>query len=364
MKLQSSKEDILKGISIVQNAISTKTTLPILSNLLLETIDNKLKITGTDLDIGIITYVNVKIMDEGSITLPAKKFMDIIKELPESPVTISVRKNNMVNITCEKTQFKVMGIPRDDFPSLPQLKDEKRIEVKQGVLRDMLAMTSFAMSRDETRYVLNGVYMLFKKDRVRLVATDGRRLALIERPIKFEKGMDRNIIIPLKTVQELHRTLKDDGNLVISIGGNQAMFDLGESIIISRLIEGEFPNYEQVIPKEVKEKVVVDREKLLLATKRASILTSHESQGIKMDIDKGRMVISKQSPDIGEAREELDVEYKGSPFSIGFNPNYIIDALKNINQSSLGFELENPEKPGVIRIGDNYVYVVLPMQLA
>lgn len=363
MKIECDRETLLKGITAVQNAISTKSTLPILSNILLEAAKKGLTITGTDLDIGIITTVPVNVTTIGSITVPAKKFLDIIKELPNAPISISVRKNNMVHITCENAQFKIMGIPKDDYPKLPEFKDKDSVVLEQALIKTMLNMTSFAISRDETRYILNGVCITIKKNLIRMVATDGRRLALIERELEPPKAVDKKVIIPIKTVQELQRTLKEEGEVTISFSENQIMFNFGESVIISRLIEGEFPSYEQVIPKEMKDKVVVDREKLLLATRRASLLTSQDSQGVKMDVEKDRMVISKQSPDIGEAREELEVEYKGPQFSIGFNPNYIMDVLKNLDEQSIGFELENPEKPGVIRTKDKYVYVVLPMQL-
>ena len=364
MKIECDKDTLLKGVSTTQNAISTRSTLPILSNILLETDKEKLVITGTDLDIGIVVELQVKVMATGSITIPAKKFLDIIKELPDSRITLSVRKNNMMHIVCENSQFKIMGIPKDDFPKLPEFKDRPSLTLEQSLLKTMLNMTAFAISRDETRYILNGVYMLVKKNIIRMVATDGRRLALIERGIDLPKPMDKKVIIPVKTVQELQRNLKDVGKVDIFFGENQVMFDFDGLLVISRLIEGEFPNYEQVIPKESTGKVVVDRERLLLATRRASLLTSQDSQGIKLDIEKGKLVISKQSPDIGEAREELDVEYSGPNFSIGFNPSYIIDVLKNMEEQSIGLELETPEKPGVIRTKDKYVYVVLPMQLS
>jgi DNA polymerase-3 subunit beta len=270
----------------------------------------------------------------------------------------------MVHITCENSQFKIMGIPKDEFPKLPEFKDKDIIQLSQPLLKTMLNMTSFAMSRDETRYILNGVHLIIGKNLIKMVATDGRRLALIEREIDLPGHVDKKVIIPAKTVQELNRNLKEEGEVALSFGNNQIMFDLGDSIIISRLIEGEFPNYEQVIPKESKSKVTVDREKFFLAAKRASLLTSQDSQVIKLDIQKGKMVISKNSPDIGEAREELDIAYTGSPLSIGFNPYYIMDVLKNLEGEVVGFELHDPEKPGVIRVKDKYIYVVLPMQLS
>jgi len=363
MKLEGNKDVLLKGLSIVQNAVSVRSTLPILSNILLEAKKDTLVITGTDLDIGITTTVSAKITTSGSITVPAKKFLDIIKELPDSMVTIGVRKNNMVHITCENSQFKIMGIPKDDFPKLPEFKNKDSVALSQPLFKTMLNMTSFAISRDETRYILNGAYIVIKKNFIRIVATDGRRLALIEREIELPQNIDKKAILPVKTVQELQRNLKDEGDVSILFAGNQIMFSLGESIIISRLIEGEFPDYEQVIPKESKEKVVIDREKFLLATKRASLLASQDSQAIKIDFEKGKMIISKHSPDIGEAREEVDVDYNGSPISMGFNPAYLVDVLKNLNEQSIDFELQNAEKPGVIRTKDKYTYVVLPMQL-
>ncbi|MEA3305220.1 MAG: DNA polymerase III subunit beta, partial [Candidatus Omnitrophota bacterium] len=299
-----------------------------------------------------------------SITIPAKKFSDIIKELPEAMITISAKKNNMVHITCENSQFKIMGIPKDDFPKLPEFKDKDTIRLSQSMLKTMLNMTSFAMSRDETRYVLNGAYLVMAKNTIRVIATDGRRLALIEREIELPGHVDKKFIIPAKTVQELNRNLKEEGELSLSFGNNQIMLNLGGSIIISRLIEGEFPDYEQVIPKESKDKIIIDRDKFFLAAKRASLLTSQDSQAIKLDIGKDRMVISKNSPDIGEAKEELGITYTGSPFSIGFNPYYIMDVLKNLNGDMVDFELHDPEKPAVIRTKDKYIYVLLPMQLS
>ncbi len=364
MKIESDKETLLQGISTVQNAISTRSTLPILSNILLETKKEKLVITGTDLDIGIVTTIDVKVVTQGSITIPAKKLLDIIRELPDAPITITVKKNNVMHIVCDNSQFKIMGIPKDDFPKLPEFKEKDAVVLRQQMFRTMLTMTSFAISRDETRYILNGIYIVMRKNSIQMVATDGRRLALIKREIDLPKNCDIKAIVPIKTVHELHRNLQDDGELLIVFGENQAMFNLGESLIVSRLIEGEFPNYEQVIPKEGKNRIIVDREKFLLATKRASLLTSQDSQAVKLDVGKDKMIISKNSPDIGEAREEIDINYGGAPFSIGFNPTYLIDVLKNLREQSIGFELQNAEKPGVIRTGDEYVYVVLPMQLS
>ncbi|MGB2706287.1 MAG: DNA polymerase III subunit beta [Candidatus Omnitrophota bacterium] len=364
MKFKTDKNQIFKTIQKVQNAISSKNTLPILSNMLLEVQKNKLKITATDLDIGISSTMPVNPEVEGAITLPAKKLLDIIKELPDtSDISLSTKKNNMATIECGKIVFKIIGLPKDEFPQPPTFKNKDTITLPQSFLKNMISMTVFAVSRDETRYVLNGVLLIITNKTIKLVATDGRRLAVIEKKLPKETIIEKEVIVPTKTIQELSRLLEEEGEVKIAFDENQVLFDLGDTIIISRLIEGEFPNYEQVIPKEVKEKIVVDKNAFLAAAKRASILTNQDSIAIKLDISKGKIAVSKNTPYMGEVREEVGVSYKGKDLAVGFNPNYIIEVLKNIDAKEIGFELAESDRPGVIRLGSEYVYVVLPMQI-
>ena len=363
MKFDTTKEILIKGIQSVQNAINPKTTLPILSNILIEAGKENISLTATDLDMGIVSTLPIKPGVEGAITVPAKKFFDIIKELPEGGVSISVKKNNLVHIEGPSCSFKIMGLPKDEFPQLPDFKDKDSMTIQRARLKKMLNMTSFAISRDETRYVLNGVLLIIKPNYIRIVATDGRRLAMVEEKAQLPKTLERKVIIPAKTVNELTKLLGDEGEVKISFGNNQISFDMGPTKVVSRLIEGEFPNYEQVIPKEVKEKVGIGRPNFLSATKRAALFTNPDSLAVKLELVKDKMVLSKSAPYIGEAREELAVDYKGKDLAIGFNPDYLIDALKNINEETVNFEVSDAEKPGVIRIGNDYVYVVLPMQL-
>jgi DNA polymerase III subunit beta len=363
MKFNTTKDILLKGIQSTQNAINTKSSLPILSNILIEAENDNTILTATDLDIGITTTVPIKPSITGSVTIPAKKFFDIIKELPESEISIFVKKNNLVNIECDTCAFKIMGLPKDEFPQLPEFKDRDSIILPQKKLKQMLGMTSFAMSRDESRYVLNGVLFIIKSSCIRLVATDGRRLAVAEYKMQLPKAQERKVIAPTKTINELVRTLGDAGDVKISFGENQASFTIGSTRIISRLIEGEFPNYEAVVPKEAKEKMVVPKERFLSALKRVALFTNQESMAVKMDLTRDKLVLSKSTRDIGEVREELNVDYKGKDISIGFNPDYIIDVLKAIDSETVGFEVIDSEKPGVVRYGDDYVYVVLPMQI-
>jgi DNA polymerase-3 subunit beta len=364
MKFNTTKDTLVKGIQSVQTAINTKSSLPILANILIEATNDNLVLTTTDLDIGIVSTIPIKPNITGSITVPAKKFSDIIKEMPaEETISISVKKNNLVNIDCDKNSFKIMGLPKEEFPQLPEFKDKESVVIPQKKLKSMLRMTSFAISHDETRYVLNGVLFVIKPTHVRLVATDGRRLAMIEERMQLPKTLERKFIVPTKAIDEIDRILGDDGDVKIFFGDNQVFFDAGPTRLVSRLIEGEFPNYEQVIPKEAKEKMGVPRDKFLSAIKRVALFTNQESMAVKFDLQKDKLVLSKSAPYLGEARVEIDADYKGKEMSVGFNPDYIIDLLKELDQETVQFELTDPEKPGAVRVGGEYVYVVLPMQI-
>ena len=362
MKIKAEKEILLNGIQVVQNVITGKAALPILSNILLEAQQGSLRLTATDLDVGISCVIPVETTEIGAITVPAKRFSDIIKELPIENVDIVTKKNNQVNIYTEVCEFKIMGLAREEFPKLPEFKDKEVIKLDQATLKQMLVLTSFAVSFDETRYILNGILFKINKNNLTLVATDGKRLAIIERKLKHDTEKEINIIIPIKTIHELNRNLKDEGDISLILGSNQVLFDLGKVVIISRLIEGEFPDYRQVIPAASNFKMKINRAQFLLATKRGSLLSTPDYQAVKLEVFKNKLVISKSTPDVGESREEVAVEYQGKELSIGFNPNYLIDVLKNLSEENVEFELSDSEKPGVIRI-NGYIYIVLPMRL-
>ena len=364
MQFKTEKNEFLKTIQTVQNAISTKSTLPILTNILIETQKNTLKMTATDLDIGISSQMPITQETEGAITLPAKKLMDVIKELPDNAkITVTTKKNNTTTIECGKITFRIVGLPKDEFPNPPDFQNKDTVTMGQGFLKQMITLTLFAVSHDETRYILNGILFIIKQKTIRLVATDGRRLAVVEKELPKQTLVEKKIIIPTKTVQELSRLLNDEGDVIIAFDENQIMFNLGDTTVISRLIEGEFPNYEQVIPQEAKDKITIDKTALLAATKRASIFTNPDSLVVRMDVSKNKMLISKNTPYMGEVKEEMDVSYKGKNISIGFNPHYIMEVLKNIDTQEVGLEITDGEKPGVIRLGNEYTYVVLPMQI-
>jgi len=370
MKILVSKSEILHGIQTVQNIVSTKVNLPILANILIETTGNQLKLVSTDLDVGISCLVPVSVSEQGAVTLPSKKFSDIIRELPDGQISINAKKNNNIEIECLNCRFRLMGVSKDEFPSLPEFKDKEAIHIDQAQLREMLCLTAFAVSHEESRYILNGMLFELKDNELKLVATDGRRLAFIKQRLAKETKKDLRIIVPIKAVQELLRNLKDEGGVSVVVSENQVLFGLDGILIVSRVIEGDFPNYNQVVPKASEQKMKVNREEFLASIRRANLLSTPDSQAIKFEIfpakatsgKSGKLVISKSTPDIGESREEIPIQYQGKELIIGFNPHYLIDALKNLKQQEIDFEFTEADKPGVIRMKD-YVYLVLPMRI-
>jgi len=364
MKIVVESAALAKGIHAIQNIINTRSTLPILSNILMEATNDRITLSGTDLEIGITTTIPTQVHEAGATTIPAKRFGELIKELPAQPITITVKKNHMALIESGQGHFKLMGLPPEEFPKPPTITEQHPIQLSQQTLLTMLNLTAFAMSHDETRYILNGVYFVVRKGSLRLVATDGRRLAMIERQVASQNASsEHQVIIPTKTIHELHRLLGADEMMTMTFSGSQGRFDLGVTTVVSRTIDGEFPNYEQVIPPEAHEKIRLPREQLLLAIRRASLWTTQESQSIKFDVAKNTLIVSKQTPELGEAREAVEAEYHGQELSVGFNPTYLIDVLKNLPDEAIEVELPGPERPGVIRTKDQYVYIVLPMQL-
>jgi DNA polymerase-3 subunit beta len=362
MKFKVEKINLINAIQTVQNVITTKSALPILSHILIEAQAGTLKLTATDLDIGITCVIPVDIQEAGAITVSAKRFSDIVKEFPLEVISVTTKKNNQVIIDSDLCQFKIMGLIKEEFPKLPEFKDCKVIKIDQQVFKQMLSLTSFAVSLDETRYVLNGILFKINKNQLILVSTDGKRLAIAERKLTTESDAEISMIVPLKTIHELNRNLEETGELSLVVSSNQALFDLGSVGIVSRLIEGEFPDYKQVVPAVSDNKMKVARNQLLLAVKRAALLATPDYQAVKLEVFKNKLAISKSTPDVGEFHEELAVEYQGKELVIGFNPVYLMDILKNLNEEMINLELVDGEKPGVIRMS-GYVYIVLPMRL-
>ena len=364
MEFRVNRDQFLGAMALTSGVAAQRpNTLPILGNVLLELVGGELLLAGTDLELGISTKIDIEGAVEGSITVPGKKLHEILRELPVGMVEVTVGKNNAVNIKAGKAFFKIMGLPKDDFPKLPEGNPSNALEIEQGIFKECLSLTVFAISHDETRYVLNGIYIRIAKDRIRFVATDGRRLAFVEKklPREYEKLVE--MIIPTKATQELMRILDREGTMTFIPEKNQAIFMVGKTTLSTRLIEGHFPNYEQVIPKEERTVSQVRREELLQAVRRAALLTSPDSQLIKLDFLKDRVLISSRSPNLGEAREEVPAEVTGGEVAIGFNPVYLLDVLKNLDIDTVSLSLTEPDKPGLLKGKEDYLYVVMPMQL-
>ena len=362
MKIKTSKENLLIGIQRVQNIISSKITLPILSNILLETKKDSIRLMATDLDIGISCETPVEVLMEGGITIPAKRFLDIIREMPDGDIIVHVKKNNQIDIEGQNCRFKLIGIPKEEFPKFPEFPEKEKIEIEQKLLKEMLRLTSFAVSHEESRYVLNGILLEINGDIIRIVATDGRRLAKIEKKITQSIKKDYSVVIPLKAVLEINRNLKDDGNVSFIVGVNQVLFNIDGVLIVTRIIEGEYPNYNQVIPKQTANRIKLNSKEFLSSVKRANLLSTPDFQAVKLEVFVNKIVISKSTPDVGESREELIVEYQGGEMVVGFNPQFLIDFLKNIDQEMIDLELAGSDKPAVMRLGD-YLYLALPMRI-
>ena len=362
MIFKTSQENLLAGVQIVQNIVSSKSPLPILSNILLEVKGTKLRLNTTDLDIGISCEIPVDIIEEGAITIPAKRFGDIVRELPSGDITISVKKNNQVDIEGRQCRFKLGGLPRDEFPKFPEFKDKEAIQIEQSTLKEMLRLTSFAVSHEESRYVLNGILIEISDNVIRIVATDGRRLAKVEKKLPAAIKKEVTVIIPIKAVQEISRNLRDEGTLSLIVGANQVLFDINDVLIATRIIEGEFPNYNQVIPKPAKNRITMNTQDVLSSIRRANLLSTPDFQAVKFEIFTNKLVISKSTPDVGESREVIPVEYDGEEIMVGFNPQLLIDFLKNINDEQVHMEILGTDKPAVMRLQD-YLYLVLPMRI-
>jgi DNA polymerase-3 subunit beta len=367
MKISITKDQIISGLQAVQNVVSTRTTLPILSNVLLRAEGDAVELTATDLDVTVVCKVEAKVTKPGATTLPVKKLFGIVREL-NGEIEIEVDEKNVASLRSGSSFFKIHGLGADEFPPLPQFKDEKKVVLPQENIRGMIKKTSFAVSTDESRYVLNGIFVSLKDGKMTLVATDGRRLALVDEEVEISEKTAGEFIVPAKAINELNRLLQEKGEVEIKFGENQASFALKQekdfsTVIITKLIEGNYPNYRQVIPGETKERIALGREELVQALRRAEIMTSEKANSVKLNFGKNQLTITANSPEIGEARETIAINYKGKEIAIAFNPRYLIDPLNALANDEVFIELIDELSPGVLKINGPFLYVVMPMRL-
>jgi DNA polymerase III subunit beta len=364
MKFTVSKEKLLAGLQSVQNVVSTRTTLPILSNVMLQAEEGLLRLTTTDLDVGVRDTVEAQVDKPGATTLPARRLFSIVRELPATDVHVEVDSKNVASIRSGTSFFKILGLPQDEFPALPTFEGAKTFTIPQRDLKDGLRKTSYAISVDETRYVLNGILFSFKDNKLTMVATDGRRLALVDLELEFPRSQEVEIIVPTKAVTELQRLGNDEGDLRVSVSENQAAFEGSGTFLVTKLIEGNYPNYRQVVPGEAKERITLEREPFLNAVHRVSLLASEKSNSVKLVFTKNNIDITANTPEVGEARESLPVTYKGRDLSIAFNPDFLMAPLRNLPNDEVFLDLIDEMSPGVLKIQTPFLYVLMPMRIS
>lgn len=364
MKIALPKSDLLEGLQAVQNVVSIRTTLPILSNVLLQAEKGKLTLTTTDLDVSIQCTIDAKVGKGGATTLPARRLSSIVRELPSSEIEVEVDDKDTAQVQCGSSFFKIMGLSEEEFPPIAKAEGKFCYTLDQGAFREMLRKTAYAASTDETRFVLNGVFLSFKDSKLVMVATDGRRLALVEHEVEFPAEAEVDMILPSKVATELMHTLDESGELRIYTKENRVMFEFGNVVVSSKLIEGTYPNYRQVIPSQCEERIAVEREGLLTALKRVSLVTTEKATATHLTFGKNQLVVSMTTPDVGEARETLPIKYTGKELHVAFNPEYMIDPLKNLAQDEIFMELTDDLSPGVMKCDIPFLYVLMPMRVS
>jgi DNA polymerase III subunit beta len=371
MKLTIKKEEFLKGLQRIQGVVEKKNTMPILSNMLLTAEGKSLEIVATDLEIGLRGRYAAEVDKPGAVTVSAKKMYEIVRELPAEDVQIKVEEGSWVKIVSGRSQFKLVGLPKDEYPALPDVAEEGMIVIDGTTLRDMIRKTLYSVGENDARYVLNGLYVHMSQARqgltIRMVGTDGHRLSMIDRVVDA-KHRDESIIIPKKAMMELRRLLEEEApqaELRLGFSKNHALFKRDGLVMVSKLIDGNYPNYLQVLPTKNTKKVTVSKDSLTHAVKRVSILSKEKTNAVKLQLEKDRLMLSTNNPEVGEANEELGVEYGGEGITIGFNSRYLLDVLTAMDRASVALELSDPLSPCLItEDGDeHYKCVVMPMRV-
>jgi DNA polymerase-3 subunit beta len=372
MELVVRKTDLLRELQLFQGIVERKNTIPILANVLIEAMGDEVKFLATDLEVGLRSRCTASVAKGGSLTLPAKKLYEIIKALPETDVRIEEDKNG-VKVAADRFDSRMQTLPREDFPTLPEASGSYSASLPREVLKQMVAKTQFAITGEDTRYFLNGALFILRNDSMSLVSTDGHRLALVTVP--REKGKSKGkieeevrVILPRKTLLELGRLLAEaEGDIQYERGENHLFFDIGGRLLISRMIDGQFPAFERVIPKNNDKRVEFDRDRLTSAVRRVALLSNERSRAVKFQIEKGKVEIASSSPEFGEAKEALIVDYADAAVTICFNAQYVLDFLNVVETDSVALEFKDEMSQAVMKPigaeGYDYTYVIMPMRI-
>jgi DNA polymerase III subunit beta len=368
MEFRIAAEELKRALYRAQGIVERKTTMPILSNVLVNATKSGVQITAFDLDVGIVSEHPAEVTKPGSLTLSAKTLFDIVQNLPEPQVTVRKLPNQYAELQSGSAHFKIVGMSPEEYPKLPKEESAHLVTVPGPVLLEMIRKTAFAISTDETRYILNGVFFEPREGgKVRMVATDGHRLALVERELAGDFKLKGGVIIPRKGLHELRRLLDEapDAECALGFAENSALFRKPGLTMVMRLIDGQFPEYQRVIPKEGERKVQISRIRFTEALKRIALLSVDKSNAVKIGLTANQLRISSQNPDLGEAKDDLDVHYDGGDITIGFNARYLTDVLSVLENDEVSFELGDDHSPGVLHApGDRtYTAVVMPMRV-
>jgi DNA polymerase-3 subunit beta len=364
MKLTIEKNVLLEALQNVQSIVGLRSPLPILSNVLLKAEGDSISLTTTDMEVCVKTVAAAEITEAGGTTLPARRFFSICRELPAGQVEIEVDAKDVATIRSGPSFFKLVGLAEEDFPPLPEFEESAVYSIDQNVFKEMLQKVVYASSTDETRYILNGSLLSFKDEKLTVVSTDGRRLALVEQEVEFSEDSQANFVVPTKTLNELIKMLGSEGVLKIRVSDTQVAFDFDHILIISKLIEGTYPNFQQVIPAQCEERIAIDRETILNAVRRVSLLTDDQTASIRLNFGKNKLELVSNSPEIGEARETIPVKYDGKEISIAFNPGFLMAPLRHLDSDEIFFELSDELSPGVIKTGVPFLYVLMPIRVS
>ncbi len=375
MKFKINKEHFATGLRQVINVVGSNNQIAVLKNVLIKAEGSSVLLTTTNLDLAIRCSIKAEIETAGEITLPVKTLMKIIMAAPQQEITVDSNDGMSAKICSGRSNFKLHGLKADDFPPLPSFVDQHNYEFNPQELLNMLRSVSYAQSTDENRYVLNSVFFNFSEDKLTLVATDGKRLALISREIKLEREDEGSIILPAKTVAELEKLLTQGKAVKISFNNRQVAFDIavgeesenngltGSIYLVSKILEGNYPNYKQVIPKEAEQRIKIERELMLESVQRISLMASDKQKLVKLKMTKNLLEISCQSVDVGEANEPIEIEYDGPEVQIGFNPDFLQSPLRSLTKDEIYFEFKDENTPGVFKTLDNFLCVVMPMRI-
>ena len=366
MRLTISREKLQEALTAVAAAVPSKTTLPVLGNLLLETTERGMRISGTDLDIGVSTDVIADVEASGGITIPAKKLLEIVRELPPAPVKIGVVGEQLITLECGRSRFKLLGLPRDEFPAFPSIDFSNSWRVKSNDVQNLIAHTVFAVSTEESRPILNGVLWEVRDSYTRMVATNGHRLAKMEVP--YFGGMIGDFIIPPKALEQVRRLFPADEELEIARGENHLAFRSPFTSVFTRLIEGPYPNYDQVIPRDNDRVAIIDKAALQSALKRMSVIASDQTHRVKLSFNSALLKFSVTTPDLGDGQDELPVRYDGDPMDIGFNGMYLLELLRYMPTEEIRFTFREAERAATIEPENwlepgKYLCLVMPLRL-